>query len=69
MSKSTICHTADCGVNIKIALTVGQRFFMNLDEFTQYSGTVRWTQGHRFGIDFDAPLAGMPQNLESDAGA
>ena len=54
--------------NINISLTVGQRVFVSLDDVTHCSGTVRWAQGHRFGMNFDVPLPVMPSNLETDAG-
>lgn len=54
--------------NINISLTVGQRIFVSLDDVTHCSGTVRWAQGHRFGMNFDVPLAVLPQNLEIDTG-
>lgn len=54
--------------NINISLTVGQRIFVSLDDVTHCSGTVRWADGHRFGMNFDVPLAVLPPNLDIDTG-
>lgn len=54
--------------NINISLTVGQRVFVSLDDVTHCSGTVRWAQSHRFGMNFDVPLGVLPPKLEIDTG-
>ena len=40
-----------------IEVDVGQTIFVSPNEHTYVSGVVRWTQGRRFGLDLDEPLA------------
>jgi hypothetical protein len=40
-----------------VELTVGETLHLALDEKAFQTGTVRWTEGHIFGVSFDSPLA------------
>lgn len=51
-----------------ITLTVGQAVFISLDDITHCSGTVRWIQGHRFGLKFDKFLEVLPTSSPADIG-
>lgn len=51
-----------------IAMSVGQKVFISLDEMTHCSGTVRWTQDRRFGLKFDNLLEILPSHSPADSG-
>jgi hypothetical protein len=40
-----------------VELTVGETLHLTLDDKAFQTGTVRWTEGHTFGVSFDLPLA------------
>lgn len=51
-----------------IALEVGVKVFVSLDDITHCSGTVRWTQDRRFGLKFCRLLDMIPIGLSNDFG-
>lgn len=51
-----------------IPLAVGQLVFVSLDELTHCSGTIRWTQDHRFGLKFSRMLDVIPDIQNVDVG-
>lgn len=51
-----------------LSLCIGQTVFVSLDDFTHCSGTVRWTEGRRFGIKFNSLLDVLPDSTVTDAG-
>lgn len=52
-----------------ISLHTGQTAFISLDGITHYSGTVRWTQDHRFGLKFCKLLKLLPTDAQTDVGS
>lgn len=42
-----------------VKLEAGEKVYMSLDDKIYYSGIVRWTSGHEFGLDLDENLT-MP---------
>lgn len=51
-----------------ISLSVGQMVFISLDGITHCSGTIRWTQDHRFGLKFCKMLDALPNDSQTDTG-
>ena len=51
-----------------LSLSIGQTVFVSLDDLTHCSGTVRWTEGRRFGIKFNCLLDVLPENTVTDTG-
>ncbi len=40
-----------------VELSVGETLHLSLDEKAYQTGTVRWTEGQKFGVSFESPLA------------
>lgn len=51
-----------------LALTVGQSVVASLDDITHCSGSVRWIDQRRFGMQFDTILEGLPDYSQQDPG-
>ena len=51
-----------------LSVSVGQTVFVSLDDLTHCSGTVRWTEGRRFGIKFNSLLDVLPESTVTDIG-
>lgn len=51
-----------------LSLSIGQMVFVSLDDLTHCSGTVRWTEGRRFGIKFNSLLDVLPDGPVTDTG-
>lgn len=62
LSRSGLRGTTD------IAVYVGQKIFISLDDVTHCSGTVRWTQDRRFGVKFCNLLEVLPTTQANDLG-
>ena len=51
-----------------LSLGIGQAVFVSLDDLTHCAGTVRWTEGRRFGIKFNSLLDVIPISTMADTG-
>lgn len=51
-----------------VELNVGETVHLTLDNKAYQTGTVRWTDGHQFGVRFDTPLARMGAGDDIDFG-
>lgn len=60
LSRSGLRGVTDLG------LSVGQSVIASLDDITHCSGSVRWVDQRRFGMQFDTILDGIPDYAQQD---